>query len=480
MSQLSLKHILLVSLAFLGVHALSLGAYFFPPLQPVIYVCLLGTAVVIVVRRQSFILFPMLVSFFLDSSGHLFEWHDISLRLAVLVVTLAAWAWHAARERTLLQKLRTPATLLIVTIAAVVLFAAMHGYRSGHLVRQVIADAIPYAYLFLFYPIRDAVHWFWSLSSDERERLYQRAFSIVIGSFVGAAILSVIVLVFFSAKYQLIHGPFYVWWRDWVAGKATYAGDGFYRIVSPLHLLLTAFVPLVVYRLLFMERDRITSRFVSWAPSILVLLILLVPTLNFSRMYFIALIPAILIMIGPFPWKKVVATLAVVVIVVLSEYVYINLAVSRGKSLASQFFIQQSEAIISTEREGSAAARSAVFPRLIEKIKVQPFFGEGLGATVTYENPFLKRTLTTPHLDWGYLEFAVEFGVPITVFFITLIVWLFWRLRTEPLAASIIVFLLVAALTTPALFHVLGITVLTALFAFAVATRYSVDASSAP
>ena len=186
----------------------------------------------------------------------------------------------------------------------------------------------------------------------------------------------------------------------------------------------------------------------------LLLLILLVPALNFSRIYFLAIIPATLVMAWKLPWKKVALTLILIGAISLAEYTVINLAASRGTSFGFEFITKQSRGIIDPESEASASARAAILPRLIEKIKSRPLLGEGLGATVTYYNPFLQKELTTPHLDWGYLELAVEFGLIATLFFLGLLIWLFYRGFRSLLTASILVFLAITTITTPALFHV--------------------------
>ena len=79
--------------------------------------------------------------------------------------------------------------------------------------------------------------------------------------------------------------------------------------------------------------------------------------------------------------------------------------------------------------------------------------GNGVGDTVTAYIPMEKQTLTTAQFDWGYLEIIDEMGI------IGLIIWIIflgWILKNGPLAASVIA-LLVINITSPALFHVMGI-----------------------
>ncbi|OGL88480.1 hypothetical protein A3H75_02265 [Candidatus Uhrbacteria bacterium RIFCSPLOWO2_02_FULL_51_9] len=489
MSQVT-RYTLLFTGAFIALHALSLLSFFVEPLRPTLFLILLGAAAAFAFWKPTYAAIPIILELLLDSSGHLFEWRGLSLRLLMLVVVLVAWLYHAIRARQLVTKLKTPFTALYLIILAIVALAAYNGYQNGHTVRLIIADAIPFLYLALWYPL-------WSLreasrASDEAisSGLLRYArndiWALILASFLGAALLSLITLFLFSSGLQEIHEPFYTWWRDWVAGKATSTGFGFYRIVTPLHLFLTALVPYVCYTILWPRtadpshviarseqserRSNLIIRLLRFARGSarndklwFLAVILLVPVLNFSRIYFLAIIPATLVMALKLPWKKVALTLILIGTLSLAEYTIINLAASRGTSFGFEFITKQSRGIIDPESEASASARAAILPYLIEKIKNRPVFGEGLGASVTYYNMFLQKELTTPHLDWGYLELAVEFGLLMTLFFLGLFAWLFYRNFRNPLGASILVFLAITTLTTPALFHVYGISLILAV-----------------
>ena len=481
--------------AFLTLHGLSLLSFFVEPLRPILFFILLGTALACAFWKPQYVLVPMVLELLLDSSGHLFEWRGLSLRLLTLAVALVAWLYHTIRARALVTKLKTPFTFFYLIILAAVALAAYNGYRNGHDVKSIIADAIPFLYLALWYPLRDFIDKchaefisaspklvmdsFQNLEIPKQVR-DDRMVGLILGSFLGAAILSLITLFLFSSGLQEIHGPFYTWWRDWVAGKATSTGFGFYRIVTPLHLFLTALVPYVCYVILsedrlelsrrispirFLDSTRLRLASLGMTPLrwLLLVAILLVPTINFSRIYFLAIIPATLVMAWRLPWKKVLLTLILIGGLSLAEYSVINLVASRGTSFGFEFLTKQSRGIIDPESEASASERAAILPHLMQKIKNSPVLGEGLGATVTYYNPFLQKELTTPHLDWGYLELTVEFGIIAALFFLGLIFWLLWKHHRNVLGASVLVFLLVATLTSPALFHVYGISLILAV-----------------
>ena len=480
----TVRYTLLFIGAFLILHALSLLSFFVPVLQPVFFFIFLGAAVVFAFWKPTYAPIPIILELLLDSSGHLFEWRDLSLRLLVLVVCLLAWLFHTLRVKKLFQSLKTPFTAVYMAILVIIALAAYNGLQNGHAARLIIADAIPFLYLALFYPLRD-------LFKKNNYQLPVTGYRLLLGSFLGAAILSIIALFLFSSGLQEIHGPFYIWWRDWVAGKATATGNGFYRIVTPLHLFLTALIPYFVYQLLHSvipeSRSSAISGIQKWFRKtgsrvkpgmtclLLLLTILLVPAINFSRIYFLAIIPAVLVMafgrkinneqltINKIKFKKALVILLIIGFVSIAEYSVVNLAASRGQSIGFEFLYGQSKGIVDPESEASASARAAILPHLLDKIKTRPLIGEGMGATVTFYHPFLEKETTSPHLDWGYLEMAVEYGLIAVIFFLALLALLFWRLRQNPLAASALVFLAVVTITAPALFHVYGISLITVI-----------------
>jgi O-antigen ligase len=73
----------------------------------------------------------------------------------------------------------------------------------------------------------------------------------------------------------------------------------------------------------------------------------------------------------------------------------------------------------------------------------------------------LKKEITTPHFDWGYLEIWTELGI------VGLLIWLIFLLyilkitvHKSDFAFSGIVALMIINITSPAVFHLLGILIL--------------------
>jgi O-antigen ligase len=100
-----------------------------------------------------------------------------------------------------------------------------------------------------------------------------------------------------------------------------------------------------------------------------------------------------------------------------------------------------------------------------EKIKNHPLLGNGLGDTVTVFSPVFKQNITTPHFDWGYLEIWAETG------FIGLLAWCMLILHALKNTtrvygySAILLTLLVINLTSPGLFHVMGVLLIAVLLA---------------
>lgn len=429
---------------FIALHAASLLGYLNRELAAPLFLILLGASAAFVLHKPRLSALPLVLNLLLDSSGHLFEFHDISLRLALLLLAMAGWLYHAIKTRTLYREIYQPFTAALALTYAAVAFAAYTGLSNGHATRAVIADAIPFAYLMLYYPFKQS----WP-------HLKKYAQAGTGASYAGAAFVSVIILTLFATGLVELQEPLYKWLRDIVAGKVTSTGNGFYRIVTPLHLLLAALLPYLSLVLLK------SKKYTLWFLATLVI------SLNFSRMYFLAIIPATLVFsfyrsIG---WKRAATTLLLIGSLSTGQYTLANVITSAGSSAGFEFLSGQAAGIADPGSEASASARAAILPHLIEKIKDKPLFGEGLGSTVTYYNPFSEKELTTPHLDWGYMELAVEFGIALASLMILMLLVGLWHLRVSPSTASSLIFLLAVTVTTPALFHVYGISLISALYA---------------
>ena len=147
---------------------------------------------------------------------------------------------------------------------------------------------------------------------------------------------------------------------------------------------------------------------------------------------------------------------------------------SKGKSFGLEVFGLRAQSIILPDSENSSLSRLLLLPKILEKIKNAPLSGSGLGSTVTVYSPVLKKDITTPHFDWGYLEILAELGIIGFVVWFIFITKTLFTIKKQPLIRAVFISLLVINLTSPALFHVFG----TLLISFIVAMQGRVSEES--
>jgi O-antigen ligase len=281
-------------------------------------------------------------------------------------------------------------------------------------------------------------------------------------------------------------------------GKITDYGSGFFRILLNEQLLL---VPLFLW--LFgkvlasppfqggarggLSRLRIedpdsqsgplietvnTSATPSWLPlgkgemtmTITTMLLLAILTINITRIYLVALAVGILFLFSAKNWKRWLTYSFGALIFFIMAFTLTHLAATKGKSLGLEYMGLRLQSIAMPQTEDSSLSRLLLLPKIMEKIKLHPLLGNGLGDTVTVYSPVFKANVTTPHFDWGYLEIIAEKGIIGLAAWILVIGYLILKIKKNKAALAALVGLLVINITSPALFHVLGVVLIVLFF----------------
>ena len=269
----------------------------------------------------------------------------------------------------------------------------------------------------------------------------------------------------YAGHIGFIHDAYYSWFRDVAMGKITDMGNGFFRIVTPEHLLIVPSVLLISSLLMKKEKHNIWWYvFLSVGISILVL--------DLSRTYMIALA------IGMVVLKYKHHALKWLQVTLLSAGIFIGLFVSinalssgfqsSGLELLSTRFASISNPTIET----STYTRLALLEPIGNLISLHPLLGSGIGAQISFFAPTTYQYITTAQFDWGYLELIAELGmIGFLALLAVLILTLFELIMKIQslsdyhdfyvgLLAGLIAFLMMTV-TSPALFHVFGVFYLT-------------------
>lgn len=455
-------HTAILFIAFFAVRILS---YFVAPhflIQNIVSTLLIILLAVLYFKKPEYAWYLVIAEIFLGGSGHFLELAGLSIRTLFFMVYIFLYTGHHLISKEKRKEILIPHKLYILCggVALAILWAAVNGMFQGNDTRLIIQDVIPFAFFALLLPTHQM------LKDKTNHPFLIRLMSVFI---FASALFSLITFILFSTGTTILQGPYYKWFRDVVGGKLTDLGSGFWRIVTPEHLLILP-ITLVIASLL-MKKDAI-NKFLYF-PLLACLCIL---TLNLSRGYFLALVVALFILLYKHTFKKWLTTSALVVASIGILFCGIYFLASGGKSFGLEVFGLRLHSFTAPKIEESTYTRSALLSPILQKFKAHPILGSGLGSTVTFVNPVSQKQITTPQFDWGYLEIATEFGLLGGILYFLLIGYIMYLtvlyIQTTTLHPDFLVgllgglgALLVTNLTAPALSHVFGVFYITIVLA---------------
>ncbi|MCX6782192.1 MAG: hypothetical protein NTW66_03705 [Candidatus Magasanikbacteria bacterium] len=387
-------------------------------------------------------------------SGNILSIFSVSLRTALLAASLSIYfvrAWRKDKLNSIIRfKLPNILIFLLIDWAAI---AAVIGAWHGHQISLIFSDFIPYLFFLYYFPLVAL------LKSDKFKAI---CFNMLIAAIVANAFFVICSFIAFYTGQSVLQDGYYHWFRDVAQGKITVLGYNFFRIVLNEHLVLVPILLFFAYR--NMRRpDRINDLCIVSCTALL--------SLNLTRIYLLALLAGLFILFSKKYLRQWLLNSFILLSCIFIFYTGFSLLSSKGQNPGWSYFGFRAFSIVMPETEFSSLSRMILLPQILYKIQLAPIFGHGLGDTVTvHSNYFSGSIITTPQFDWGFLEIIDETGA---IGFILWLAIIFYILRVSkknmgdfrPLYASILSALLIINITSPALFHVLGIITLTLLMA---------------
>jgi O-antigen ligase len=452
---------IMVGIFFL-IQAFSYLAYLVPVFSGIFFWLIILSALALAIKKTEYGFCFLLFEFFLGHEGHLFEFAGISLRLALFLVLMLVWGIKKISKKQVADFLKNiladPGLALFLILCFVIVLSFFQGLIR-HGADGAIKDFINYAYLILIFPF---------LEIFKNKEMRQKFFVLAGGAILGLSVLTLIIFILTALGIIEVHDQFYWWWRGTIVGKITDAGNNFWRIVTPAHLLV---LPSLLVALSFLIRKKISKNFkkiiffLAGATSLALVI-------NFSRAYFLGIVGGLIFLKKNINFSKWLKFTLLIILILIVEFVLIFGLVSGGKiGEGLKFFKGRMETVVQPGEEASSLTRMNILPRLVEKIKIAPLFGQGLGATIGVFDAVINQERITFHLDWGYFEMWHEIGLFGLVVYGLLIFYLFYfsfkqikELGKESKEAGLVfgllaglISLLIANLTAPVLFHSLGI-----------------------
>lgn len=434
---------------YTALRAISWWTQDFPFIQAVIVIIItFGFGVAYFTRRE--LAWTLLATeLALGGAGNFLEFAHLSLRTILLGTFLALslfFAWYKKNPLNIKRELWLFSSLILVTIG----WAVTQGFWLHNAFTAIVADTIPFLYLFLAIPLHNL-----QLTPTERNYLVRLGIAWVIGT----SLFSLLVFVLYRSGLFTIHDLWYQWLRDVAGAKITFLTPWFYRVVFPEQLLV---VPAALICLSMLMRRDVPHWKWWWLYGLTTLSL----ALNFSRGYFLGLIIGTLVLWWQHNsrhWLTISSRAAATFLLVFLATCLIS---SFGTQTGLPLLTGRMASIGAPTVETSSATRLLLLPVIKAKIAAHPLAGNGLGSTVTFYDPYLERSVTTASYDWGYLELWSELGIGASLYlglWLAAALLLAQKIHRGVVDSDIgigvlagLVALLVIGLTTPALFHVFG------------------------
>ncbi len=434
------------------VRLLSFLTWNHPLLNNIIALIIIGVFAVTTFKNPERGWLILVGEFLLDGAGHFFEFSGLILRTWFMGIFALSWLWQYRHKQPYHIYLPRHILISLLIFGIFLVFAIVRGLYFGHLLIPVLQDAMLYAFLLLLFP-----------AVDYYKHHIKTYLSLLYAFIIGSSLFSLITLAIYASGIGVLPDTYYHWFRNVASGKITDLGNHFFRIVLPEHLLLVPIsIGLVSLLLLNLKQKRI------W---LFLFLALWTVAINFTRMYFLALVPGFLILAYKQSFKRwiLVSTLSAVCLV--GMFLVTHTLVSRGTSFGLDLIGIRAAGVVAPEQEVSGAIRIALLPDIIKTIRTHPWLGSGLSTEVHFVHPITKELQSRTQFDWGYLELLAELGIIGTVAYLTTLsttiyaVWQRVRAKETLLSHKILyqglvggaVSLSVINSTTPALFQGFGV-----------------------
>lgn len=297
-----------------------------------------------------------------------------------------------------------------VAIFIVLVYAVVIGKIAGN--EFLFADANAWAFLALLVPVLD-------LSIRKGEELKQDVLPVLFVGPLWLAVKTIGLEYFFGHGFKGISTNVYLWVRRTGVGEVTLVTVNAFRIFMQSYVY---YVPALIIGVAWYLRGEIPNnksqitRFVHlWLIATFVVL-----GVSLSRSIWIGCFVGILALAVFYrkelikAWKKFLMIVAdgVIALAIIFVALAIPLPPVDFASLGDLFGSRASAA------DAASVSRWNLLPVITDRIKEAPIFGNGFGATLTYESKDPRiladhpdGMYTTYAFEWGWLEHWVKFGV---------------------------------------------------------------------
>lgn len=388
---------------------LSFLGYYYPSVNLIGFIAIAVLTLVLSLYKLEYGLFLLLIDLIIDSMGYLFSFKQagiiISARLALWLILMSVWLGQVLVKWIKNKKLEINFSSSAYFSYFLILFifiawGMVNGLISRNNFSNIFFDANGWMFFTLVLPIYDIV---------KDKKIIEKIVQIFFAAAAWLSFKTIIILYFFSHQISGFNVDLYGWIRDTRIGEITRMSSGFYRIFMQSHI----FVLIGFFVLLFSSFFLLLTFFTS---AIII---------SFSRSFWVGLITGLILSFIYLAKKKLIFRKALygsgyLISVVLASMILVGAVVKFPFPKVTGAFnlavLEERSGRI--ENEAAAASRWALLPKLWEKIKTDPFFGKGFGATVTYQSSDPRQAqsgargfYTTYAFEWGWLDVWLKLGL---------------------------------------------------------------------
>ena len=430
---------------FFSMRFVSLLTWQIPYLFTTISVFIILSALCTIFFRPSLVVPIIVTELFLGGNGALFSVLGISIRSYLLIAGIITIFLHHKTYITAIKRIPKHLRYTILVFLLSIAVSCFIGFFYRNSLSLVMADAIPFAYLFLL-PL--FVHEIHSLDVT-RVRLYQ---SLLIAAIISYTIFTFLTFFLFSFYILEIHGTVYNWYRDILAAKITNLDGFFFRSTFPWQIFIPIIGLVATYRL-STKKDGLSLWWWILISSMAMLAI------SLTRTYILGYTFGLVVLWITFARHRITLALyaSTSILVWITVFVCINLIVSAGSSYGLGLISERFGAIANPEQELSAYSRSELLEPIYIAFAQRPILGNGFGSTITITQN--ETIVQTAEYDWGWFELFAERGIIGGIIFMWFFVAL-WKqdsLVPKVLRHGVLSGFEIMYITAPVLHHVYGI-----------------------
>lgn len=463
-----------IFLVFILAELASYAGYFFPWLNTVGFFVIVGTALVLLLRRLEYGPYFVLADLILGGkSGALFSFEYgeffLSLRMGLFLVVMAVWIGKMIGDRTYRSDRSYRSNPILKwwgVFGLAVGWGIAVGLVRGNNFGDLFLDANGYLYGVMVLPF------LWTTKYEFDTNI--RKLGIVFFAATTLLALKTLFAVYWftHAGNNFIAGnlvPFYQWIRDTGVGEITWLEGNFARVFFQSQVFNIA----AFFVLLASAKDPSTSlgmtrlkRYTFLALNAAVILV------SFSRSFWVGvtvgLAAFVISPIGPISPVRLLGQIGRIGKPVLGSVilaVLLILAVARfpfPPPSPADFGAAARERLAA---EAAATSRWNLLPAMWRAIREHPVLGSGFGRTVTYisNDPRIREVsptgeYTTYAFEWGWLDIWLKMGALGLIGPAGLIFAFARRLRRTYLAGFAVLAVLASIhIFTPYLNHPLGL-----------------------